>query len=476
MQIPRLGKSKLTAAAVLVAGALLGGCETKSFIDPSEMGRYDRTPLQKPILTSLSSLDRSIDDPNDEFANAEEVQPSDLDVLASDYVIGKNDLVNISVTDVVGPGVESTKTTRVSESGNISLPLIGQIHAEGLTEPQLEQAITATYHNLQLIQNAEVSVTVAEARARTFSVYGAVNDEGQYAILQSDFRILDALVLAKDVLQGVDTIYVIRQVSEDPGNATKPVDTGTPATQPSVPGGTGSPGDTLAPRSQAPAEGGNVALLRTTGGESPASTAKPAPSQATLSTPMSPGQSETPDTSGANSTAPSSAGAGFQFIAPQPPTEQRVIRVPLDALRKGDLRYNIVVRPRDMIIAPVPVVGEYYIGGHVNRTGVYTLTARKITLKEAIIGAGMLDGLAIPQRTDIIRRVGPDREVFARVDLDAIFDGTEPDIFLKPYDSVMVGTNFLAPFIAAVRGGFRFTYGFGFLYDRDFAPQQPIGD
>ena len=33
----------------------------------------------------------------------------------------------------------------------------------------------------------------------------------------------------------------------------------------------------------------------------------------------------------------------------------------------------------------------------------------------------------------------------------------------------MVGTNALAPFVAALRGAFRITYGFGFLYDRNFA-------
>ena len=35
-----------------------------------------------------------------------------------------------------------------------------------------------------------------------------------------------------------------------------------------------------------------------------------------------------------------------------------------------------------------------------------------------------------------------------------------------------IGTNALAPFIAAIRNGFRFTYGFGFLYDRNFAPRR----
>ena len=149
-----------------------------------------------------------------------------------------------------------------------------------------------------------------------------------------------------------------------------------------------------------------------------------------------------------------------------------MIRVPLAQLRNGDLRYNIVIRPQDMIIVPPPTTGEYYIDGHVNRTGVYSLTARKITLKQAIAAAGGFDGLAIPTRTEIIRRIGTDKEVFARVDLDKIFSGEQPDIFLKPNDVVRVGTNAIAPFMAALRNAFRITYGFGFLYDRNYAPQQ----
>jgi polysaccharide export outer membrane protein len=450
------------SAALVVGGLLAGGCDVKSFIDPSEMGRYQNTPLQKPILTSLSSIDRSIDDPEAQFVNATDVTPEDLEVVAKDYVIGKNDLVNVSVTDLVGPGVETTKTTRVSESGNISLPLIGQVHAEGLTEAQLEQAIIDAYRNANLIQSAQVSVTVAEARARTFSALGAVGAPGQYAILQSDFRMLDALVLTRDVQQSVDTVYVIRQISEDPENQIK-----APATP--APGTSGSqPGDNLSPHSQAnPAEGSanHVALLQTSGDLAPATRATTGPAAGNAPAETAPVQP------GGN---PATANQPFQFAAPTPPVATRVIRVPLDALRNGDLRYNIVIRPHDLIIAPNPVVGEYYMGGHVARVGVYSLSARHITLKQAVISAGMLDGAAIPQRTDLIRRIGTDREVFARINLDAIFSGTEPDIYLKPNDQLMVGTNFLAPFIAAVRGGFRLTYGFGFLYDRNYAPQQAI--
>ncbi len=470
-------KSVVAMAAFTVAGALLGGCDVKSFIDPGEVGRYQHQPLQKPILTSLSSLDRSIDDPQDEFLNAADVRPEDLDVVSRDYVIGKNDLVSISVTDLVGPGVETTKTTRVSESGNISLPLIGQVHAEGLTEAQLEQSIVDAYRNANLIQNAQVSVTVAEARARTFSVIGAVNAPGQYAILQSDFRVLDALVLAHDVGQNIDNIYVIRQVTEDPSNiARQPAPSSiTPRTAPT--GGAGTPGtdplapkqDSLSPRTEATFGGTNVALLQTDGGDH----------QIVLPNGKTPGATDaatpapTPAAPASPAAAPAAAASNtFQFAAPKPPSETRTIRIPVEPLKNGDLRYNVVIRPHDMIIVPNPVIGEYYMGGHVARVGVYSLTGRKITLKEAVVSAGMLDGVAIPQRTDLIRRLGPDREVFARLDLAAIFAGDQPDVYLKPYDQVMVGTNILAPFIAAVRGGFRITYGFGFLYDRNYAPAQ----
>ena len=166
---------------------------------------------------------------------------------------------------------------------------------------------------------------------------------------------------------------------------------------------------------------------------------------------------------------------GFEFNAPPEPTNIRVIKVPLDELlSSGRLNYNIVIRPQDFIYVPNPQVGEYYMGGHVGRVGVYSLSGRKITLKQAVIAAGMLDQLAIPQRTQIVRRLpGTNQEVFTMVDLAKIFSGEQPDLYLKADDQVQVGTHFVAPFIAAVRNGFRITYGFGFLYDRNYAPINP---
>jgi polysaccharide export outer membrane protein len=127
-------------------------------------------------------------------------------------VVGKNDLLSISITDLVGPGIETVKQARVSESGNISLPLVGQVRAEGLTEAQLETEIQRAYREANLMPNAQVSVTVQQALARIFSILGSVARPGVYQITQSDFRVLDALVTAGDVnSQGVDYIYIVRR-------------------------------------------------------------------------------------------------------------------------------------------------------------------------------------------------------------------------------------------------------------------------
>jgi hypothetical protein len=145
----------------------------------------------------------------------------------------------------------------------------------------------------------------------------------------------------------------------------------------------------------------------------------------------------------------------------------RVIRIPINALKEGDPRYNIVIHPGDIINVPNIVPGEFYMLGHVNRTGVYTLTGRKVTLKQAVAAAGGLDPVAIPRRCDLIRRVG-NTEVTLQVDLQRIFDGEQPDIFLKPDDLVNIGTDMIAPFLAVTRNAYRASYGWGFVYDRNF--------
>jgi len=149
--------------------------------------------------------------------------------------------------------------------------------------------------------------------------------------------------------------------------------------------------------------------------------------------------------------------------------QTRVIKVPSDKLAGGDARYNIVIRPSDTIHVPLDVIGEFAIMGNVNAQGYINLTGRPMTLKMAVAAAGGLGPLAWPKRCEVTRRIGKNKEETVLVDLDKIARGEEPDFFIKPNDLVNVGTHPTARWRAVLRNAFRATYGFGFIYDRNFA-------
>ncbi len=149
---------------------------------------------------------------------------------------------------------------------------------------------------------------------------------------------------------------------------------------------------------------------------------------------------------------------------------QRVIRVPYQQLIEGDTSLNIVIRPGDVIRIPALPRGEVYIAGQVVRPGVYNLSETgRLTLLRAVTSAsGGLSNLAIPERVDLVRVVGDGQQAMIRLDMRAIAEGTQPDVYLKPDDMVNVGTNFWAFPLAVLRNGFRMNYGWGLVVDRNF--------
>ena len=142
------------------------------------------------------------------------------------------------------------------------------------------------------------------------------------------------------------------------------------------------------------------------------------------------------------------------------PVEQRIIELSADALRNGDPRENIVIHPGDVIRVFAGVPGEYFMMGHLRRPGAYSLSGRQVTLIQAVAAAGGFTPLAWPARCTVYRRIG-DRRELKQVNLDHIFAGKEPDIFLRKDDVILVGSHPSAPFLAVIRNAFRVTYGFG---------------
>lgn len=494
MRLPRLLKNALTchtAALVLLGGVgLLAGCDVPSFIDPGEtagLRAHARDPL---VVQILDEIDPAAEQENRQFATAQPPKAEDFVTDPADYVVGANDLLEVTVFNLEGPGLQTIKRVRVSGTGNLTLPFLQNVvRAEGLTEGELQQAISEAYRQAGVLDQADVSVSVVEQRNRAYTVTGLVARPGQYVITDEDFRLLDALTTAGDVQSPfIEDAYIVRSLEGPPkhtGNqGMAPAPAGArPTTRPAA-GGRGSTRpalkDDLAPQSRALGKMSlSQSVLLQVQGAQPAAAVEAAAADEDSSARVGriDGQEvvvQPGADTGANATSEPSAsmddnGKPFEFNDMPALNNIRVIKIPLSKLRAGDLQYNVAIRPRDRIIIPSGQVGFYYMDGHVANKGAYAFNGQKVTLMNAIASANGLDGLAIPQRTDIVRRIGSNQQMFFRVDVAKIFAGKSPDLYLKPNDHVMVGTNFLAPFLAAVRGGFRMTYGLGFLYDRNYA-------
>jgi polysaccharide export outer membrane protein len=122
-----------------------------------------------------------------------------------DYVIGPQDLLVINVWR----DPELSRAVPVRPDGKISLPLVGDIVAGGLTPDQLRIQITkglASY-----IRNPQVTVIVQEANSHKFYVIGEVERPGVFA-LTTNKTVLDALAAAggfRDFAK-VRQIYLLR--------------------------------------------------------------------------------------------------------------------------------------------------------------------------------------------------------------------------------------------------------------------------
>ena len=113
---------------------------------------------------------------------------------AGDYRLGPGDLLKISTF-----GYDDLVTdARVSESGNITFPLIGQVRAEGLSTRELESLIAEKLQSGSFITRAQVSVLIVEYQSQKVSVMGQVAKPGQF-FLDGATRVLDLLAKAGGV-------------------------------------------------------------------------------------------------------------------------------------------------------------------------------------------------------------------------------------------------------------------------------------
>jgi polysaccharide biosynthesis/export protein len=160
--VPRI---LLYLPVLLVASAAVAAAQVQNQQQPPP----DKTPEAPKVL------------PNSTGANG-----SAAPVDPKTYVIGPEDVVSIGVFHET----ELTRVESVRPDGKITMPLIGDMQAEGLTperfRAQLKQALSS------YINNPDVTITIMAVNSKRYTIAGQVNRPGPVALVLPT-KVFDAL-------------------------------------------------------------------------------------------------------------------------------------------------------------------------------------------------------------------------------------------------------------------------------------------
>jgi polysaccharide biosynthesis/export protein len=160
-----------------------------------------------------------------------------LAAASSDYKVGAGDLLKISVFNYPDLATDA----RVSQSGNITFPLVGLVPVTGLSTREAETLLTRRLTDGGFIRDAQVSVLVVEYQSQKISVMGQVAKPGQYALTQAN-KAMDLLAAAGGVVIGAagDEAMLLRSNGSKARIDLQAMFDGDPAQNPAV-----ASGDTL---------------------------------------------------------------------------------------------------------------------------------------------------------------------------------------------------------------------------------------
>jgi polysaccharide export outer membrane protein len=154
------------------------------------------TPQPKPLAASAMPPRQADVTTLNESLGVAAVQAATA--AATDYRLGPEDLIQISFYNIIKAKkdeevIPKLVETRISRTGNITLPLLGEVPASGLTTADLEQELHRRYR--KYILNPQLSVHVQEYHSQRVSVFGAVLRPGVFE-LSSPKTVVDLLALA----------------------------------------------------------------------------------------------------------------------------------------------------------------------------------------------------------------------------------------------------------------------------------------
>jgi len=140
-------------------------------------------------FSGASLADSNVSAPSQESQRAENRAEKKALIVVDDYIIGPEDVLEISVWR----NPDLSREVVVRPDGRISLPLIGDVTAVGLTTSELRDRITEKLKAYK--ENPTVAIVVKAVNSYYFYTQGAVGNTGKIPLL-SRTTLIQAITLA----------------------------------------------------------------------------------------------------------------------------------------------------------------------------------------------------------------------------------------------------------------------------------------
>ncbi|MGC1870118.1 MAG: polysaccharide biosynthesis/export family protein [Acidobacteriaceae bacterium] len=193
--------SRLSQFTVAAAAVSLSCCLLRAQTQPpvAVVGGFN-----SPLSTPAAPVGTSFETKSGDTALARpdtRVAPS----MGAHYRIGADDVLTVNVWHEP----EVSRNVPVRPDGKISLPLVGDVQAAGLTPTQLKTELEARFS--KFLTNPDVSVIVAEIRSQRINVLGQVLRPGTYALIPP-MNVIDAVATAGGLREFAkpNKMYVLR--------------------------------------------------------------------------------------------------------------------------------------------------------------------------------------------------------------------------------------------------------------------------
>jgi polysaccharide export outer membrane protein len=135
------------------------------------------------------------------------------------YSLTSGDVIRVQI---LGPDEPPPSQQHIDTLGNITMPLIGDLHVAGLTRDQAQTAVAAAYVKQRYYKDPQITINIDDYADREVSITGMVKAPGRFPLpIETAFSVVDLVTKAggfTDIAKGSD-VEIIR----NPSGSGKPI-------------------------------------------------------------------------------------------------------------------------------------------------------------------------------------------------------------------------------------------------------------